>query len=152
MCGMPGLVRPKRAELGGQVQRPDALGFIMPTNPKPKPKPKPIPNPNPNPNRFRDLTPSASLMPSSSVIGEDEDATHARLKKLFVKTYEEKISWLHLFSTLPTTSTANPHGPRPNQPSPNSGPSPNPNPNPSPNPNQARTGASTSSTAVVCTL
>ena len=28
-----------------------------------------------------------------------QEAQHARLRKLFVKTYEEKISWLNLFGT-----------------------------------------------------
>ena len=46
-----------------------------------------------------DLTPSASLMPASGGANDEEQLMHGRLKKLFVKTYEEKISWLHLFGT-----------------------------------------------------
>ena len=45
------------------------------------------------------LTPSASSAPSSGSTNDAEGAVHARLKARFVKTYEEKISWLHLFGT-----------------------------------------------------
>jgi hypothetical protein len=30
---------------------------------------------------------------------EAQEAQHAHLRKRFVKTYEEKVSWLHLFGT-----------------------------------------------------
>ena len=47
------------------------------------------------------LTPSASLMPSSGSISDAQGEIHKELRARFVKTYEEKISWLHLFSAYP---------------------------------------------------